>query len=97
MTIKYNSFHNKKFVRLASLILSILLLEFLPAKTLAFSEETTHPALTEQIIEFYNLAYPDDQITDEQKALIVQGSIDEDTAPRWINHFYDPLYFSKSS
>ncbi len=63
---------------------------FFPIQTLAFSESTTHPALTEQMVEMYNLVYPNDPISDADKALMIQGSIDEDTPPRWINHFYDP-------
>ncbi|MBI2444212.1 MAG: hypothetical protein HYV42_03160 [Candidatus Magasanikbacteria bacterium] len=58
----------------------------------AFDERTTHPALTEQMAEFFNLNYPQEPLTPKEKALLVQGSIDEDTEPRWINHFYDPIY-----
>jgi hypothetical protein len=59
---------------------------------LAYDDKTTHPALTDEIIDFYNLVYPDKPITPEQKEWIIEGSIKEDTPPRWINHFYDPIY-----
>ncbi|MDO8676911.1 MAG: lamin tail domain-containing protein [Candidatus Azambacteria bacterium] len=58
---------------------------------LAYSDTTTHPDLTREIITFYELS-TGKKFTDEQKQLIVQGSIDEDKAPRWINHFYDPIF-----
>lgn len=59
---------------------------------LAYSESTTHPALTDEIVDFYNASYPDHKITIQQKEWIIQGSRDEDTPPRWINHFYDPVH-----
>jgi hypothetical protein len=34
----------------------------------------------------------DPDITDEKVRLILQGSIDEDMAPRWSFHLYDPIY-----
>ncbi len=56
---------------------------------LAYKTNTTHPALTDEIVEFYNLSYPDD-LSASEKEQIVKGSIDEDVPPRWLNHFYDP-------
>ncbi len=57
----------------------------------AYDDTSTHPALTEQIIDLYNHFYPADPITPQQKEWVIQGAIDEDIAPRWINHFYDPI------
>lgn len=59
--------------------------------SLSYDEKTTHPALTDEIADFYNLSF-DSKLTSEEKEWIVQGSIDEDLPPRWINHFYDPIY-----
>ncbi|MEK7520866.1 MAG: lamin tail domain-containing protein, partial [Patescibacteria group bacterium] len=59
---------------------------------LAYDDKTTHPALTDEIVNFYNLSFPDKPLTPQQKEWIVEGSILEDTPPRWINHFYDPVY-----
>ncbi len=58
---------------------------------LAYSDNTTHPDLTREIIDFYELS-GGKKLTDEQKQWIIQGSIDEDAAPRWLNHFYDPVF-----
>lgn len=57
----------------------------------AYDEETTHPALTDEIVDFYNLLNPDRLLTGEQKEWIIGGSIREDEWPRWLNHFYDPV------
>lgn len=58
----------------------------------AYDELTTHPALTDEIVNFYNLSYPENPVTPEERELIVRGSTLEDTPPRWINHFYDPVH-----
>lgn len=57
----------------------------------AYSEITTHPALTQEIVDFYN-SVASIPLTPEQKEWIIQGSILEDATPRWLNHFYDPVY-----
>ncbi len=57
----------------------------------AYDDQTTHPALTDEIVDFYNLSFPDKKLTPQQKEWIIEGSILEDTPPRWINHFYDPI------
>ncbi|MEK7066823.1 MAG: lamin tail domain-containing protein [Patescibacteria group bacterium] len=71
--------------------LILLGLFFISQNSRSYDDKTTHPALTDEIVDFYNLSF-DDKLTSEEKEWIVQGSIDEDTPPRWINHFYDPIY-----
>ena len=39
----------------------------------------------------YYLSF-DNKLTSEEKEWLIRGSVDEDTPPRWINHFYDPIY-----
>lgn len=56
----------------------------------AYDDQTTHPALTDEIVDFYNLSF-DKKLTMEEKEWIVSGVMSEDTPPRWINHFYDPV------
>src|SRR3989344_9305058 len=60
-------------------------------RSLAYNDQTVHPDLTRETISFYELS-TGKKFTDEQKQWVVQGSIDEDRAPRWINHFYDPVF-----
>ena len=57
----------------------------------AYDDKTAHPAITDEIVDFYNLHF-DKKITAEEKEWLIQGSILEDTEPRYINHFYDPIY-----
>ena len=69
--------------------LSILFLVLCPfvfqaGKTLAYDEQTTHPALTAEIADFAGA-------TAEEKAWLMEGSINEDISPRWVNHFFDPV------
>jgi len=60
-------------------------------RALAYNNQTVHPDLIRETISFYELS-TGKKLTDEQKQWIAQGSIDEDKAPRWLNHFYDPSF-----
>lgn len=55
-----------------------------------YSEDTTHPALTWEIVDLFNRSFPEMALTDEEREWVIKGSQDEDTWPRWINHFYNP-------
>lgn len=52
----------------------------------------THMGITKEIARFYNANFPARKIGDLEMAAMLQGSKDEDDAPRWMNHFYDPVY-----
>src|SRR3989344_8825398 len=58
----------------------------------AYSESTTHPGLTDEIVDLFNLYYPEHQISDVEKELAKKGSTDEDSNIRMMHHFYDPVY-----
>lgn len=62
----------------------------LPAQ--AYDDRTTHPALTGEIVTLYNRIFPEDAVTDAQRALLVRGSTEEDQLPRSFNHLYDPVH-----
>jgi len=79
---------HSKILLILFLIFGIL---FFSNQVFAYDDKTTHPALTDEIVDFYNLSFPNKQLTSQQKEWIVEGSILEDTPPRWINHFYDPV------
>jgi len=80
---------NIKFI-LNFMVLGTLLV--FPLFSFAYADKTTHPALTDEIVKFFNIHYPDLEINDEGRKLIVQGSIDEDSFGRWMRHYYDPVY-----
>ncbi|MEK7566387.1 MAG: lamin tail domain-containing protein, partial [Patescibacteria group bacterium] len=58
--------------------------------SLAFWTTPTHQELTKEIIKVYNQS-SGTKISQEQAGWMINGSIKEDTPPRWINHFFDPV------
>lgn len=64
----------------------------LPLFVFAYDDKTTHPALTQEIVKFFNSKFRDLKIPSEDAEYIIQGSIDEDSETRWMQHFYDPIY-----
>lgn len=61
-------------------------------QSFAYSDKTTHPALTQEIVEFFNIYHPEFALNNQEKESVIQGSIDEDAFGRWMRHFYDPIY-----
>ena len=57
--------------------------------SLAYEPYPTHKSLAEKSAQLYNSAYRAG-LTENDIQQIFLGAIQEDTAPRWINHFYDP-------
>jgi len=58
----------------------------------SYSQYNTHPALTNAAIDFYNLSFSENKLTDDDKKNLIEGAIREDDAPLSVNHFYDPVY-----
>jgi len=52
----------------------------------AYSQETTHPLLTQKIAEIYNQFYQN-ALSPQEISWLMEESKKEDTSPRWINHF----------
>ena len=57
-----------------------------------YDQHNTHPALTDEIVDLFNLNFVELKLSNEDKEWIVQGSVDEDTGVRPLNHFYDPVH-----
>lgn len=57
-----------------------------------FSYDTgnAHPYLTEKAIDLFN-QNSEIQISRQQLEWMKQGAMEEDTIPRWMNHFYNPI------
>ena len=64
----------------------------LPFKLKAYNDTMVHPALTEEVVKFYNLNFSSNKISDQEMNWIRRGSIEEDTGIRSLNHFYDPVH-----
>jgi hypothetical protein len=75
------------------ILIILLLIFFFPLFSFAFDDKITHPALTEEIVKFYN-SFAKRKITNEELELMKRGSTLEDTWPRWVNHFYDVFHNS---
>ena len=80
-----------KLVIIVLFIVFVIVFFYSSHNSLSYDEKTTHPALTDEIADFYNLSFSN-KLLQEEKEWIVHGSINEDLPPRWINHFYDPIY-----
>ena len=83
---------NSRLIKLFQTIFIGGTLLVLPFFGFAYDDKTTHPALTQEIVKFFNQSFSDQKINDENIELIIQGSIDEDSGIRWMRHFYDPVY-----
>ena len=83
---------NFRYVKIVKAFIFIGIFFLFPLVSFAYSDKTTHPALTNEIVKFFNIHYPDLEIDDKERELIVQGSIDEDSFGRWMRHYYDPVY-----
>lgn len=67
----------------------VALFPFVSQKAFAYETET-HTYLTQEIVNFYN-THANNKISDDLKIFLIDGSRREDDAPRWMNHFYDPV------
>jgi hypothetical protein len=78
---------NRKFI----IFLIILLFNFWFLRPVFSYEVETHAYLTSEIIKFYNKNFSN-KIPNNLIPYLIEGSRQEDTPPRWMNHFYDPVY-----
>jgi len=72
--------------------LVIGIMGFNSSKVLAYDTLVGHPILTEQAINLYNLNNPKNKISYVETQWLKEGSIKEDTPPRFVNHFFDPIH-----
>lgn len=82
---------NRKSLKSLILISVFVFMFGIAPKTFAYEAET-HAYLTAQVIDLYDQYNSNDPIGDGLKPYILDGSRREDDAPRYMNHFYDPVY-----
>jgi hypothetical protein len=63
-----------------------------PVFVFSYSDKTTHPALTDEVVDLFNYYYPEQTLNKAEKEALKKGSVEEDQAPRWMSHFYDPVH-----
>jgi hypothetical protein len=79
-----------KISGLAAILVLLIILCSVPSKALAYGYDT-HALLTKEAIELYN-RNTEREIPEYLYNYLLDGSRREDNAPRWLNHFYDPVY-----
>ncbi|MDO8592493.1 MAG: hypothetical protein Q7R92_01805, partial [bacterium] len=87
-------FHNRQrkfFILILPIVIACLVGVYF---AISYDENTTHPALTYEIIDLYNRSFPNQPLSKQEAEWVIKGSIDEDIMPRWTNHFYDPTQTS---
>ena len=82
---------NRKFVNFISPTI-ILLGIFVITKVVFAYELPTHEFLTNETIKLYSQSFPSGQSIRGYESYLMDGIRREDDPPRWMNHFYDPVY-----
>ncbi|MEK7147100.1 MAG: hypothetical protein AAB772_02485, partial [Patescibacteria group bacterium] len=80
-----------KRLRLFIIGINLILGFFYFQDAFAYGVET-HAGLTKEIFQFYNKHSSVNKIPDSFKDYLIEGSRQEDMPPRWMNHYYDPVY-----
>ncbi len=57
------------------IIFIVLFFNYSNNNSFAYDDKTTHPGLTDEIVDFYNLSF-NDKLTPEEKEWIAQSSIE---------------------
>jgi hypothetical protein len=80
---------NKKLCFIKAIFLFVIIFLF-SSISHAYSVDT-HALLTKETAEFLDSNYSN-EIPNDLVRYLIDGSRREDDVPRWINHFYDPIY-----
>jgi hypothetical protein len=80
---------NRKFVKILFFVVFGFL--FLSTERSFAYEIDTHAFLTKTAVEFYSQKAASSTIQ-EISDYLIDGARKEDDVPRWMNHFYDPVY-----
>ena len=75
---------------LTFLVVEALFSAFFVSDAIAYSIGT-HAFLTKETIKFYNQNFSKNPVKDYLVNFVIDGARREDDAPRWVNHFYDPV------
>lgn len=79
----------RRAIIFVGIFITTLAIVILSKQVNSFDTYVAHPHLTEAAINLFNQKFGN-IINDEEKQNIIQGSVDEDTPARWMNHFYNP-------
>lgn len=73
------------------LFCTAIFLFFVPYIVYAY-EVDTHAYLTNEAIKYFDVYNASKKIDSKFISFFIDGARREDDAPRWMNHFYDPIY-----
>lgn len=79
---------SRKFLIILFLIFCFVCSVFL-GRVFSYNDTVSHPFLTANIADVYNANF-DKKLSLDEINLLMMGSFEEDTPPRWMNHFYEP-------
>ncbi|HPW34408.1 MAG TPA: lamin tail domain-containing protein [Candidatus Paceibacterota bacterium] len=82
---------NREYVKLTTSTI-ILLGIFVITKVVFAYELPTHEFLTNETTKLYSQSFPSGQSIRGYESYLMDGIRREDDPPRWMNHFYDPIY-----
>ncbi len=82
---------NRKYVKFLIPIFVLGFFIFNINNVFAYDTDT-HAFLTDEIAKFYNKNFSNNSISAGLTPYLIDGSRREDDIPRWMNHFYDPVY-----
>src|SRR3989338_4912933 len=83
---------NNRPVKTFAFLLTMGMFISFPLFVSAYSDETTNPGLTVETVKFFNIYFPNLELGDTEKELLMKGSVEEDINIRAMHHFYDPVY-----
>ncbi len=83
---------NKTKPKIVILTIVLLFLSGVSHASFAYSPNNTHPDLTKEMAELYNLLEKEHTFSQNEVDWMKEGAENEDKPARWINHFYDPIH-----
>lgn len=72
-------------------ILTLIVVFLFCFQVFSYDTKVGHTNLTREAAKFYNSHF-DPDLSEEEIAWLVKGAIEEDSPPRWLNHYYDPVH-----
>jgi len=83
---------NRKFIRKTAPIIFLGLLFYIAPSIVGAYTISTHEFLTSQALKLYVQQFSDNTISADLSNYLIDGARREDDPPRWLNHFYDPVF-----
>jgi hypothetical protein len=75
----------KRYVKIVALMLALY-----PALVFGYSDDITHPILSREAIKLFETSVGQ-TFSATEKQVIINGTVEEDSGVRWLEHFYDPI------